>query len=93
VVVVVIALRWRWRRSIRNPPHEQWLVRLGAGGVSFALLPLLPFSLPAVSVVCRVSSSLLVTWPVACDVAVSTRDPPCEQQLAAVGRVLGCRLP
>jgi hypothetical protein len=33
VVVVVIALRWRC--STRDPPHEQLLMGLGAGGLSF----------------------------------------------------------
>jgi hypothetical protein len=38
VVVVVIPLRWRWRRSTHDPPHEQLLVGLEVGGVSFVAL-------------------------------------------------------
>jgi hypothetical protein len=43
------------------------------------------------SIVWWVSSSLLVTWPFACEVAVSTRDPLCEQFLAGLG--VGAGLP
>jgi hypothetical protein len=33
--LLLLLLVRRRCRSTRDPPHEQWLVRLGAGGVSF----------------------------------------------------------
>jgi len=62
----------RRRRSTRNPPHKQLLVRLGTG-VCFGV-----GSSPCVVVVPR------RCWFVVVGSLLSTCDPPCEQGLATV---------
>jgi hypothetical protein len=61
----------RRHHPTHTPPHEQWLMRLGAGGVSF-IPPCRLFTLPPSFAVCY-------------NVAVNTRNPLCEQWLAVVG--------
>jgi hypothetical protein len=99
--VVVIALRWRWRHSTCDPPHEQLLIGLGAGGVSFvavrggggycpALALFHPRSTPP-AVARRagggwcVIRALLPLFFLPAIFRPSTRDPPHEQVLVRLG--------
>jgi hypothetical protein len=68
----------------RKPPYEQLLVGVVAGESSLGgvLVVVLPLSRCRLRPRCRAS--------VVVDVAISTRDPTCEQLLAAGGRVLCC---
>jgi hypothetical protein len=71
--VSFVALRWRYPRSTRDPPHKQLLVRLGAGSVLFVVLCLSLSPLPA-----------FPRRPLSSPFPCSTPRPPCEQGLAAV---------
>ena len=69
----------------RKPPYEQLLVGVVAGAVSSHRPPLGVLPLSRWRWRWRRRRAFVVV-----DVAVSTRDPTCEQSLAAGGRVLGC---